>query len=307
MTPYVPLWCKSNFSFLEGASHPEELVETAHGLGLPALAVTDRDGVYGIVRAHVRAKELGLPLILGTQMTLDDDSTLLLLAQHREGYANLCRLITIGRRRAPKGECSVAWDEVCLHAPGLIALWGGARSRLAAEKKAGRGAGAPPRNTAGGARSRLAAQEETGSAAAAARAVKKNVAAIASLERIAADLHDAFGDRLYALLTRHQRAEEVEAEARLRARAGRYGLPLVAAVEVLYHTPERRGLQDVLTCIRRGTALHEAGRRRLQAVSSDRTSPTPNTPGRVLQREQYIPRQPSVESPTRLDFAAPLP
>ncbi len=234
MTSYVPLWCKSNFSFLEGASHPEELVETAHGLGLPALAVTDRDGVYGIVRAHVRAKELGLPLIVGAQMALDDDSTLLLLAQHREGYANLCRLITIGRRRAPKGECSVAWDEVCLHAPGLIALWGGA----------------PARNTAGGAPSRLTAEEAPGSDA-----------TEIALDRIAGDLREAFGDRLYALLTRHQRAEEVEAEARLRARAGRYGLPLVAAVEVLYHTPERRGLQDVLTCIRHGIALHEAGRR----------------------------------------------
>ena len=89
MTSYVPLWCKSNFSFLEGASHPEELVETAHGLGLPALAVTDRDGVYGIVRAHVRAKELGLPLIVGAQMALDDDSNLLLLAHHRHGAGHV--------------------------------------------------------------------------------------------------------------------------------------------------------------------------------------------------------------------------
>ena len=61
---YVPLWCKSNYSFLEGAPHPEELVERAHALGLPGLALTDRDGVYGIVRAHVRARELGVHLIL---------------------------------------------------------------------------------------------------------------------------------------------------------------------------------------------------------------------------------------------------
>jgi len=70
MTGHVPLWCKSNHSFLEGASHPEELVETAHRLGLPALALTDRDGVYGIVRAHTRARELGLPLLIGAQVTL---------------------------------------------------------------------------------------------------------------------------------------------------------------------------------------------------------------------------------------------
>ena len=91
---YVPLWCKSNFSFLEGASHPEELVEQAHYQGLPAIAMTDRDGVYGIVRAHVKAKELGMKLILGSQFTLMDDSTIVLLAMNREGYANLCRLIT---------------------------------------------------------------------------------------------------------------------------------------------------------------------------------------------------------------------
>ena len=57
---YAPLWCKSNYSFLEGASHPDELVEEAHSLGLRALAITDRDGLYGVVRAHVKAKALGL-------------------------------------------------------------------------------------------------------------------------------------------------------------------------------------------------------------------------------------------------------
>ena len=85
MQSYAPLWCKSNYSFLEGASHPEELVDTAHALGLPALAITDRDGVYGIVRAHVRAKALGLPLLVGAQITLADHSPLVTLARNREG------------------------------------------------------------------------------------------------------------------------------------------------------------------------------------------------------------------------------
>jgi error-prone DNA polymerase len=67
---YVPLWVKSNHSFLEGASRPEELVERAHALGLPALAITDRDGVYGAVKAHVRAKELGIKLIVGAELTV---------------------------------------------------------------------------------------------------------------------------------------------------------------------------------------------------------------------------------------------
>ena len=216
MASYVPLWCKSHFSFLEGASHPDELVEETHRLGIRALALTDRDGVYGIVRAHVKARELGAHLIVGAQVTLADASTLVLLAQDRGGYANLCRLITTGRLRAPKGESSVTWDEVCRHADGLIALWGGDRSLLVG--------GADP-------------------------------------DAVAGALRDAFGDRLYALLARHRRADEVRQEARLRERAARYGLPLVAATEVLYHIPARRPLQDVVTAIRDGVAIPAAGRR----------------------------------------------
>src|SRR3954470_17984246 len=75
MSEYAPLWCKSNFSFLEGASHPEELVEEAHRLGMRSIAITDRDGVYGMVRAHVKAKELAMHLVCGAQMTVAPPST----------------------------------------------------------------------------------------------------------------------------------------------------------------------------------------------------------------------------------------
>ena len=68
MSAYVTIWCKSNFSFLEGASHPDELVGEAYRLGVPALALTDRDGVYGVVRAHVKARELGMKVIIGSQV-----------------------------------------------------------------------------------------------------------------------------------------------------------------------------------------------------------------------------------------------
>ena len=130
---HAALWCKSNFSFLEGASHPHELVERAAALGLSALALTDRDGVHGVVRAHVAARELAerterrepVKLIIGAQVSVasgaDPAEQLLLLAQSRAGYANLCSLLTTGRRRAAKGESRVSWEEVC-HAPsGLIA------------------------------------------------------------------------------------------------------------------------------------------------------------------------------------------
>jgi error-prone DNA polymerase len=133
MSSYVPLWCKSNFSFLEGASHPDEFFEEAQRLGLRSLALTDRDGVYGIVRAHVKAREAGLHLIAGSEITLRDNSTIVCLAQDRRGYANLCRLVTAGRMHSPKGESAVTWEQVCEHAAGLIALWGGSRSLLAGE------------------------------------------------------------------------------------------------------------------------------------------------------------------------------
>ncbi|RZO84461.1 MAG: DNA polymerase III subunit alpha [Oceanococcus sp.] len=103
MSTYAELHCLSNFSFLRGASHPEELVERAHQLGYAALALTDECSLAGIVRAHVRAKELGLKLIIGTEVQLSDGPKLVLLARNRAGYHTLCRLITRARRASPKG------------------------------------------------------------------------------------------------------------------------------------------------------------------------------------------------------------
>ena len=122
MSSYAALWCKSNGSFLEGASSPEELVEQAHALGLEALALTDRDGLYGIVAAHVRAQELEVRLLVGSQVTVDAGQ-LVLLVETLEGYRNLCRLLTAGRLRSPKGECQVTLEEVCQRHRGLLALW----------------------------------------------------------------------------------------------------------------------------------------------------------------------------------------
>ena len=83
---YAELHCLSNFTFLRGASRPEELVESAHALGYAALAVTDECSLAGVVRAHVVAKEIGLPLILGSEIRFDDGPKLVLLATDREGY-----------------------------------------------------------------------------------------------------------------------------------------------------------------------------------------------------------------------------
>src|SRR5262245_53327091 len=138
MTPsysssYAPLLCKSAFSFLEGASQPEEIVETAHVFGLGAVALTDRDSVSGIVEAHAKAKEIGIRLLIGAEASVEDGSSIVLLATDRAGYASLCTLLTLGRRRSEKGSSVVSWREVYEHAPGMVALWGGERSLLVKE------------------------------------------------------------------------------------------------------------------------------------------------------------------------------
>lgn len=119
---YVPLWCKSNFSFLEGASHPDELVDEAHRLGLSAIAITDIDGVYGLVRAHVRAMALGIQLIVGSQISLSSGSKIVLLVKDQTGYQNLCKIISKGRLDNPKGQSLVSLRTVCRNASGLIVL-----------------------------------------------------------------------------------------------------------------------------------------------------------------------------------------
>jgi error-prone DNA polymerase len=118
---YAELHCRTNFSFLEGASHPDSLVNRAAELGLAALAITDRNSVAGVVRAHVAAKEANLKLLIGAEITPTDTPPVVLLATNRQGYARLSTLITHGRRNAAKGECSLTFDDVAQHASGLIA------------------------------------------------------------------------------------------------------------------------------------------------------------------------------------------
>ncbi len=109
---YAELHCLTNFSFLRGASHPEELVERAVELGYAALAITDECSVAGVVRAHVAAREQSLPLIVGSEFRLEDGLRLVLLATSREGYGQLCRLITRARRAAIKGSYRLTRDDL---------------------------------------------------------------------------------------------------------------------------------------------------------------------------------------------------
>ncbi|MGE0582814.1 MAG: error-prone DNA polymerase [Steroidobacteraceae bacterium] len=123
MTQYAELHCLSNFTFLRGASHPQELVKRAHGLGYGALAITDECSVAGVVRAHLAAKACGLPLIVGAEFHLRCGLALVALATDRRGYGSLCRLITRGRRAAEKGSYDLGFDDVEATLERCLVLW----------------------------------------------------------------------------------------------------------------------------------------------------------------------------------------
>ena len=119
---YAELHCLTNFTFLRGASHPEELVARAAALGYAALAITDECSVAGVVRAHIAAKDHGLKLLVGTEISLDDGPKLVLLATNRAGYGNLSELITRGRRSAEKGSYRLARADLDEGLPDCLAL-----------------------------------------------------------------------------------------------------------------------------------------------------------------------------------------
>ncbi|MBX7103004.1 MAG: error-prone DNA polymerase [Gemmataceae bacterium] len=121
MIRYAELHCRTNYSFLEGASHADELVATAAEHGYAALAVTDRESLAGVVRAYVATKDHPLHLIVGAEIRPTDASPVVVWATDRASYGRLCRLLTVGRRRAEKGSCILTFDDLAGHAEGLLA------------------------------------------------------------------------------------------------------------------------------------------------------------------------------------------
>ncbi|EKM96781.1 error-prone DNA polymerase [Stutzerimonas degradans] len=123
MSDYAELHCLSNFSFQRGASSARELFERAARLGYRALAITDECTLAGIVRAWQAAKDNGLPLIVGSELRIENGPRLILLVENLTGYQALCRLITLARRRCEKGRYRLLLDDFAESPDGLLAIW----------------------------------------------------------------------------------------------------------------------------------------------------------------------------------------
>ncbi len=219
--PYAELHAVSNFTFLTGASHPEELVQTAAELGYRAIAVTDTNTFAGIVRAHVAADEAGIPLVVGCRLVFaSEPASVLVYPTDRAAYGRLCRLLTVGKRRAAKGECHLSVDDLFEHEAGLLAVV------------------APPY-----AHGELSALDD---------------AFAGMVHRLASVFAD---DRLSLAAPLYFGPDDRGWLARLARIGERAAVPLVATGDVHYHAPERRALQDVLTCIRERCTIDEAGLR----------------------------------------------
>src|SRR5262245_53681579 len=117
---YVELHTCSAFSFLRGGSFPEQLAEVAAELGMPAIALLDRNGVYGAQRFSVAAREHGVRPIIGAELSMEEGSILPVLVENRTGYKNLCELLTQAHLRSEKGKCAVSWEELQEFTKGLV-------------------------------------------------------------------------------------------------------------------------------------------------------------------------------------------
>jgi error-prone DNA polymerase len=230
MIRYAELHCKTNFSFLEGASHPDELVAHAAEQQYRALAVTDRNSLAGVVRAHTAAKDLGFPLLIGAEITPVDASPVLLLAMNRAGYGQLCRLITRGRRRAAKGECHVLFADIAERAGGLLACVPLVQRDLSPQA------------------SGSTVTEWQGS---------EELIHLSSLHAY----REVFGDRAYTLAELHRGPDDEAKLQRMIELSAAARLPLTAAGDVHFHVPERQPLCDVLHALRFGCTVAQAGRR----------------------------------------------
>jgi error-prone DNA polymerase len=229
---FAELAATTNFSFLRGASHPEELVAEAARLGLAGLGIADRNSLAGVVRAHVFAREnkgsIGaLRVVVGARLVFTDGTPdILAYPRDRAAYGRLCRLLTTGNLRAPKGQCHLTHDDLIDHASGLQII--------------------------------VMEEASASSSAPAARARREDVFR----------LREIFSDRLWLAAAKAYGVNMRGDLARRVALSRETKIPLLATNDVLMHVSERRPLADVVACIREGVKIDDAGR--LLAANAER-------------------------------------
>jgi len=245
VTPYAELAVTTNFSFLRGASHPEELAFTAAELGLAGVAVADRNSLAGVVRGHLAAKEAGLAYVVGCRLVFRDRTPdIFAWPKDRPAYGRLCRLLTVGNRRAEKGHCHLDLGDLLAWGEGMIL-------------------GVCAGTSADGGDGGLAWPDEDGALA-------------ATLAR----LTEAFPDAVRLMANLAYGPWDHRRLAILQRIAKRAGVALMATNMPLYHRPSRRMLQDVVTCIREHVTLQEAGRR--LAANAERHLKPPDEMARIF-------------------------
>jgi error-prone DNA polymerase len=264
-TRYIELHARSAFSFLRGAATPEELIAVCAALDMPAMALLDNDGVYGVARFHLAAQKIGIKAHIGAEITVQKRSrtnskfkiqnstfTLPLLVRNHTGYQNLCRLITLMKLRVPKhtkpGECAVTLDELREYADGLVCLTGDHDGPLFSN-----------------------ALDAGVACASGGKGASLN---IHQAQLVAERLIDIFGrENVYAELQRHfNRDEEAHNHAVIEL-ARKLKLPLLATNGVGYATRIQRQVADCFTCIRKHVRLETAGR--LLSTNSERFVKSP--------------------------------
>jgi error-prone DNA polymerase len=246
-SPYVELHACSAFSFLRGGSLPEQLAEVAAELEMSAMALLDRNGVYGAQRFSVATREHNVRPILGCELSMEDGSVLPVLVENRTGYKNLCELLTQAHLRSEKGKCAIKWDELPQFAEGLVVLFGSGSARAS---RAPLGALAE-RN---GSNEKVRDGED-------ALASTRDACAPQNLANRVQFLIRAFGrENVFVEIQRHFIRGEERINRELVDLAAHYRLPILATNGVQYAKPYGREVLDVFTCIREHAHLDAAGR-----------------------------------------------
>ena len=247
--PYVELHACSAFSFLRGGSFPEQLAETAAELEMPAMALLDRNGVYGAQRFAVAAREHGVRPIVGAELTMEDGSALPVLVKTRRGYENLCEVLTQAHLRSTeKGECAVQWNELPEFADGLVALLGSTGCQPVVCRSLRQTSTRPQR-------ARKMSIRQTAECDGLTARAPRNPADRAQL------LVNIFGrENVYIEIQRHFVRGEDRVNQQLCDLAEQHRLSVIATNGIQYARPYGRQVLDVFTCIREHTHLDAAGK-----------------------------------------------